>query len=116
MSWQKRLRLGLGVFLVVFVAIVVAALRHRRHAPVQDATAVRRAAGTITEIHDGVAYSHLNKDGKVVVSIESETQLTYPDGRTVLQHVALTLPDRDGRTFHVTAKEGELHPEPDKGK
>src|SRR5262245_18844679 len=101
MSWQKPVRVGLAIFVIVFVAIVVVALRQRRHAAAPDPVAGRSGVGTVQETHGGVELNRLSKDGKVVVAIKSESELLYPDGRTVLQRVELTLPDRDGRSIHV---------------
>ena len=52
--------------------------------------------------------------GKLTEILKFEKVITYKDGRSKFFDVTLTLPNRDGRTFVVTADEGELVAPPDK--
>ena len=114
MSWQKKARLGIAVFVVVFVAVVVLAMRHRKPATAPPASPRTDEKAIVQTVGRGV-YEQKNKEGKVVFSIASEGQSVYEDGRTVLNGVKLTLPDRGGRTIGVTARHAEIVTPPGQG-
>lgn len=107
MSWQKKARLGIAVFVVLFIAVVAVTMRQRKPAAPKTAPPTRVDDKTLSETHGGAHYEQRNKDGKIAFSIDFESQFVYPDGRTVQRDVKLTLPDRSNRTIVVTAKELE---------
>lgn len=106
MSWQKKARFGIAIFVVVFVAIVVVAMRQRKQTPAQSPPPTRKDPGTVAETRGGIL-EQWSKDKKLVFSLKFDHHSTYPDGRTKWRGVTLTLPDRNGRTFVVNANEGE---------
>ncbi len=114
MSWQKKARLGIAVFVILFVAFVAVALRHRRP-PSAPATSPRTDEKAITQTVGHGVVEQKNKEGKLVFSIAFEGQSVYENGRTVLGDVKLTLPDRGGRAIEVIAKRAEIVTPPGTG-
>lgn len=112
MRWQKVARLAIAIGVVVFTAVVFVALRwNRSHSGPPDNPRIKK--DTILEGND-ILQKRTNKEGKVVFSLAAKTQLTYSDGRTVLQQARLTLPDRDGRNLEIASDEMEVKSPPDK--
>ena len=114
MTWQKKARLGIAVFVILFVAFVVVALRHRR-LPSAPATSPRTDEKAISQTVGRGVIEQKNKEGKLVFSIAFEGQSVYENGRTVLGDVTLTLPDKGGRAIEVTAKRAEVLTPPGTG-
>ncbi len=114
MTWQKQARLGIAVFIVLFVGFVAVALRHRR-APAAPATSPRTDDKAISQTVGRGVVEQKNKEGKTVFSIAFEGQSVYENGRTVLGNVKLTLPDKGGRAIEVTAKRAEILTPPGTG-
>jgi LPS export ABC transporter protein LptC len=109
--WQKTARLAIAIFVIAFAAVVFVAMRRTsatKH--VQKPTIIDEKAKVQTS--GNAVYEH-HKDGKLAFSLRSVGQKTYPDGRSVFEHITLTLPDKDGRTITVVADEGELAAPPD---
>lgn len=106
MSWQKKARLGIAAFVIVFIAVVAVAMRQRKPAPSTAPLPERSDPKSVVETKGGLN-ERFNKDGKTIFSVQSESQVVYPDGRTVQRGVTLTLPDRGGRTLVITSKEAE---------
>lgn len=107
MSWQRKARLGVAVFVILFVAFVVVALRHRR-SPSTPPASPRTDDKAISQTVGHGVVERKNKEGKLLFSITSEGQSVYENGRTVLDGVKLTLPDRGGRAIEVTANHAEI--------
>jgi LPS export ABC transporter protein LptC len=111
MRWQKTARLAIAAFVIAFAALVFVAMRRTsvpKYAPKRtpiDANAIAQTTGKAD-------YDHY-KDGMLSFSLQSMAQKTYSDGRSVFEHVTLTLPDKNGRTITVVADEGELIAPPD---
>ena len=114
MTWQKKARLGIAVFVMIFVAFVVVALRHRRP-PSAPATSPRTDDKAISQTVGRGVYENKNKEGKLVFSLAFEGQSVYENGRTVLGNVKLTLPDKGGRAIEVTSKRAEVLAPPGSG-
>jgi lipopolysaccharide export system protein LptA len=112
MRWQKIARLAIVVFVVGFAIVVFLAMRRRPAASAGGEDIVRSDPGAILESGAG-EHKRLNL-GKLDFSLKYDKALTYKDGRSKFVGVTLTLPDRDGRTFVVTADEGELVSPPDR--
>jgi lipopolysaccharide transport protein LptA/LPS export ABC transporter protein LptC len=106
MSWQKHARIGLVVFVIVFVTIVIVALRQRKGTPAKETASKRLDPVSVSETH-GPGLIETYKDGKVNVSVSFRDQITYQDGRTKEKEIVLKLPDRHGRTLTVSANQGE---------
>jgi lipopolysaccharide transport protein LptA len=107
MSWQKKARLGIAVFVLVFVAIVLATLRQRKPAQSAEALPERRDKTAIVEGH-GTGTVEQSKGGRVVFSLKFGSQFTYPDGRSKLTGGVSVTVDRNGRPFTVTSSEAEV--------
>ncbi len=107
MTWQKKARLAIAIFIVGFVALVVVALR--RPKPVAETTAIptRADPASVVETQGGLDFTH-TKDGRTVYTVKAKGQLVYPDGRTVYQHATVDFPERGGRAVAVSANEAEI--------
>ena len=105
MRWQKIARLAILVFVVGFAIVVFLAMRRRPTAPAGSEDIVRSDPGAILE--SGAGEHKAFNFGKLDFNLKYDKALTYKDGRSKFVGVTLTLPDRDGRTFVVTANEGE---------
>ena len=102
--WQKRARLGVGLFGVAFAIVVYAAIGERRTtAPVErparlDPRAVLESAGA--------AFQQF-REAKQDFVVEAERQLTYEDGSTKFFGATITVRNRGGRDFTVSGREGQ---------
>jgi LPS export ABC transporter protein LptC/lipopolysaccharide transport protein LptA len=104
--WQRTARFAIAAFVIIFAGIVFVAMR--RTPPVKvtpvatptDPTAVYQAQGRSD-------LRRVDKTGKLLFSVTSTGQRLYPDGRSVLEHATLILPDRDGRTITIVGDEAE---------
>jgi lipopolysaccharide export system protein LptA len=100
-SWQKRLRIGLAIFGIVFAGFVYRSIGERRAPPpIQpidrlDPKAISEARGSSAEQIRGT---------KREFEIKSERFLSYQDGSTKYFNIEITV-RRDERVFVVTAKE-----------
>jgi LPS export ABC transporter protein LptC len=110
MRWQKAARLAIAMFVLVFAAFVFMTLRQRRQPPAEPPPSPRTVPTAAVEVQGPLKLETYDKDGKVVSSITGQDQVVYPDGRTKAEKVTITLPDRDGRTFRITANEAEVTP------
>src|SRR5262249_28157170 len=106
MRWQRTARLAIAAFVIVFAGIVFVAMRRTppvKSAPVKtpvDEKAVVQTSGRADT-------RRVDKTGKLLFALTSMGQRLYPDGRSVLEHVSLTLPDRNGRTITIVSDEAE---------
>src|SRR4051812_2941207 len=107
MTWQKKARLGIAAFVVLFVAIVIAAGRKRSAAPVPEPVPQRMDPAAVVEGR-GNGKIQQSRDGRVVFSLTFGSQLTYPDGRSKLTGGVSVTADRNGRPFTVTSREAEV--------
>jgi lipopolysaccharide transport protein LptA len=107
MNWQKKARLGIAVFVVVFVAIVITAGRRHKTPPPAEAVPKRVDPAAVVEGH-GTGKIEQTRDGRVVFSLTFGSQLTYPDGRSRLTGGVSVTADRDGRPFTITSSEADV--------
>jgi lipopolysaccharide export system protein LptA len=117
MRWQKRLRLAIGLFVVVFAAVVAVSLLkgHRPAASrvaappkVDDAVLTNRSEGTY-EVHDP------GKQGKVTFRIRFGNQLTYADGSSKFGGgVKIEMPDKNGRQIVIESQDARVTVPPGK--
>jgi lipopolysaccharide export system protein LptA len=107
MTWQKKARLAIAVFVIVFIAIVVMALRQRKTAPVAAGTPARTDKTAVVENTEGMDFKQM-KDGRVVFGIKAGSQFTYPDGRNKLGKGVEVTADRNGKPFTVTSRDAEI--------
>src|SRR5690349_720562 len=102
MKWQKRARIGVAIFGVASAIVVYAAMGERAKpaAPVAthriDPKAVIESQGNILQQVRGTRQDYL---------VEAEQQLVYEGGATKLVGVKVTVKNRSGRDFLITARE-----------
>jgi LPS export ABC transporter protein LptC len=101
-SWQKRARTVVAVFGLVFAGIVYSAIRER--APVVAPEPVRRAdPKAIAETYSAVLKQLTGGEQPYEISAERSQQ--YDDGSSRLFGVAITVRNRRGRDYVITARE-----------
>src|SRR5262249_1291703 len=106
MRWQRTARLAIAAFVIVFAGIVFVAMR--RTPPVKVAPVTGKVDGKAVFQTSGRSDTkRVDKTGKLLFAVTSMGQRLYPDGRSVLVQVTLTLPDRDGRTITIVSDEAE---------
>ncbi len=106
MSWQKKARTAIAVFVIVFVAIVIVALRQRKTSPAQTPPPERKDPTSTVENTGGGRFED-TKDGKVVFSLEFDSHFSYADGRTKLGKARISS-TRNGKPFTVTSDEADV--------
>lgn len=107
MNWQNKARLGIAVFVILFVAIVVVALRHRKPAEPEGAPPTRVDPKAVVE-NIGTGRIEHSKAGKVVFALKFGSQFTYPDGRSKFGGGVELTADRNGRPFTVSGRDAEI--------
>ena len=109
MRWQKRLRVAIAVFVVVFAAVVVVSLRkgHKPAGPVVEAPTNLDPKAVAPRA--GPARTRTAKRGKVTFQLKFGNQKSYADGRLVLGGgVNVVLPDKDGRQVTVESQDADV--------
>lgn len=103
--WQRIVRYLLAAFVLVFSLVVYLALRERPAS--QSGTGAGRSdPEALAESIGGVA--QLAKAARQDLQIEYGRLLLYPDGRSrFLDGIKVNVPERSGRGFTLTAREGE---------
>jgi lipopolysaccharide export system protein LptA len=104
--WQKAARLAIAVFVIAFAGFVFSAMRQRVAAP--GGTPAASGADPEAIMESGAGERKGFNLGRLTDTLKFDKVVTYKDGTSKLFGVTLTLPDRNGRTFVVTADEGEL--------
>jgi lipopolysaccharide export system protein LptA len=103
--WQKRARLGLGLFGIACAIAVYAAIGDREaSSPVErparlDPRAILESAGA--------AFQQFRETKQEFV-IEAERQLTYEDDTTKFIGLTIKVRNRGGRDFTVSGREGQV--------
>ncbi|MGE3277834.1 MAG: LptA/OstA family protein [Vicinamibacterales bacterium] len=108
MKWQRRARLGVGIFAVGFGALVYFAMGDRPTAP-PSAPVERLDPRAIAETRGGDIIQV--KGGERDVRVEFAGQVTYEDGQSVLKGLKAIIDNRAGRTFTITGNEGQIGPD-----
>src|SRR5215831_18675624 len=99
--WQRRARMTIALFGVVFAVFVVRGLRHRDPPPV-DRPALRSDPRAVVETRNGQTTQLTGN--REDASITFEHQAIYEDGTSKLQGVTIVFDVRNGdRTFTITA-------------
>ena len=112
--WQKRLRLAIALFVVVFAAAVVVSLRQGRRPPAQGI--VKPADFDKDAVTQGKAGNYqISKEGKPTLQVKFGNQKTYADGRLVLGGgVTMVLPDKNGRQITIESRDADMTRPPGK--
>jgi lipopolysaccharide export system protein LptA len=101
-SWQKRTRIGLAIFAVVFGTFVYRSIRERT-TPVPPAPVQRIDPKATLETSDSDVQRQ--QKGEQDFRISFARSLNYEDGSAKLFEVRIEVTKADGRTFVVTAPE-----------
>lgn len=113
MKWQKRLRVAIAIFVVVFAAVVVVSLRRGRSTQTPPPAVQKRDDKAVTQGGPGEIKN--SEKGKVTFSLKFGNQLTYEDGRSKLGGgVSVVLPDKNGRAITIVSQDAEVSKPPDK--
>lgn len=108
MAWQQTARRAIVVFVIVFVAIVAAALYWRKPAAPRHDVDPRRVDPQAVVENVGTGRIEHSKAGKVIFTLKFGSQFTYADGRSKLGGGVELTADRNGRPFHVGGREAEI--------
>jgi lipopolysaccharide export system protein LptA len=116
-NWQKRLRLGIALFVVVFATLVVLALIRGRKPATETALVPKKIdSGKEVAFQSPQGGTHQSyKMGKLGAKITFGNQVTYTDGSTKFGGgVTVELPDKNGRQIIVEAQEAKVTVPPGK--
>ena len=103
--WQRRLRVALGIFVLVFAAGVYLAMRRQPPAP-QRKPAAPIDSGVRSQINRGTWV--VLKGGAVDCTIDYETVLEYAGDVTKIRGVKVKFPHRDGRDLEVSGAQASV--------
>jgi len=105
--WQRRLRLGLGVFIVALTVIIVASLR--KPPPRPDTSPLPRKSDPTAVLESTSGGSVRALGGRKDLVVEHYDRLVqYADGRTNLTGVRFKVLQRGGRDFAITARNADV--------
>jgi LPS export ABC transporter protein LptC/lipopolysaccharide transport protein LptA len=107
MSWQRKARIVIAAFVIVFIAIVVVALLQRKAPPHTAAAPERRNKDCILENTQSGEFQQ-SKDGKVIFKMKFGAQCSYQDGRTQLGNGVEITSMRNGKPFTISSREAEV--------
>ncbi len=107
MSWQRKARFAIAIFVIAFIAIVVVALRQRKAPPTSVEVPERHDKDCILENTQSGEVKQ-SKDGKIVFAMKFGAQCSYPDGRTRLGNGVEIMSTRNGKPFTVVSREAEV--------
>jgi LPS export ABC transporter protein LptC len=105
MRWQRILRPLLGLFAIAFAIGVYVQIRDRQQAPAGSG-AQRTDPNAVVESTKGQSIFH--KGAKQDIRVDYERLLTYAQGRSKFFGARVSVLDRGGRNFEVTANEAEV--------
>ena len=107
MSWQRKARIAIAAFVIVFIAIVVFALRQHKAPPVTAAVPERRDKDCVLENTQSGEFKAA-KDGKIIFAMKFGAQCSYSDGRTRLGNGVEITSMRNGKPFTVVSREADV--------
>lgn len=104
-SWQRRARLGLGLFALAFAGVIFFNLREReRPAAVEPVARIDPRATVETRGGEVLQLKGARQD----IRIEFESQATYDDGQSRLFGLKAFIDNRNGRSFTISGREGQI--------
>lgn len=101
--WRHRAKIGVGLFGIASAIAVYAAMRERP-APTAPAAAPTRVDPTAIIESSGAVLQQV-RGTKQDFLVKAEQQLTYEGGATRLLNVEISVRNKSGRDFVITAKE-----------
>ena len=108
MSWQRKARTAIALFVVVFVAVVFVALRQRKATPTRTPPPPRKDPTAIVENTGTGKFDQFRPDGTIAFSIKFGSQLGYQGGRTKFGDGVQVTSSRNGKPFTIASREAEL--------
>lgn len=109
--WQRRLRLGLGIFIVVLAVSLFVSLRRQAQPTPQKPPQTRSDPNTISESRLGSSMRLLG--AKQDVTIDHFDWIgNYPDGRTKVTGGVFKVLQRGGRDFLIKGRDAEMKGQP----
>ncbi len=103
--WQQHARLGLGLFAVVFAAVLWAVMGERQ-APAPVVPIERLDPKAVSEIRGGDVVQV--KGAKRDISVTFGSQISYADGHRRFTSFAAHIDDRGGRSFIISGNEASV--------
>lgn len=118
MAWQKRLRLVIALFVVVFAAVVFVALRRGYNKPVPEAALAPKKLDSGKEVifqtPSGGKHETFTM-GKLGLQITFGNQVSYTDGSHKFGGgVTVVLPDKNGRKITIVSQDAKVSVPPGK--
>ncbi len=108
MSWQKKARAAIALFVIVFVAIVLLALRQRKARPSEGPPPPRVDPNARIENTTGGIIEQHRPDGSLAFAVKFGSQFSYPDGRTKFGKGVAVSSTRNGKPFTISSDEAEV--------
>jgi lipopolysaccharide export system protein LptA len=105
--WQRRLRFGLGLFIIILTIVLVVSLRRRSTKVAFKQPPVRTDQTAIVESTDGRSARFVGGKQDVVVE-HYDRMATYNDGRSRIWGGTFRILQRGGRDYVIKAKETEI--------
>jgi LPS export ABC transporter protein LptC len=109
--WQRRLRLGLGLFIVLLAVTLIVSLRRPVPRAPHKAVPTRADPAAIFESTDGKVERLLGARQDVTVE-HYDRMSQYQDGRTRITGGVFKVLQRGGRDFVIRAREAEMKGQP----
>ena len=107
MSWQKKARFTIAAFVIVFIAVVVFALRHRKAPQGTAAMPERRDKDCVLENTQSGEVKQ-SSNGQIVFSMKFGAQCSYQDGRNRLGNGVRITFARSGKPYTIESREAEI--------
>ena len=104
MRWQRKARVGVAIFGIVFAIVVYAAIGERKPATQAARPSRFDPLAVLESIGSKVQQVRQARQDYVV---EADRQLTYKDGSTKLVGVRIRIPDREGRDVMISGREAQ---------
>lgn len=105
MRWQRYLRPALALFAIGFLLVLVFAIRPRPTGSPGEAVA-RVDPEAVAETEGGVLYIARGADAEL--RVEYARLLTYADGSSRFEGVAVEVPERGGRSYLIEGQRGSV--------
>lgn len=104
-SWQRRARIGFGIFALLFAGFVLFNLRERER-PAAPPQLDRLDPNASVETRGGEVIQM--KASRQDIRIEFEGQVSYDDGQSKLIGLKAFIDNRNGRSFTISGREGRI--------